>query len=60
MQIERIIITFNIDGSWRGASVTDFNGLPVPLDLEQLAALAPDINTSLIKAIDGLKNADTP
>ena len=51
---ERIIITFNEDGSWRGASSTDFKGQPVPLDSTLLSVVAADINTSLLATVDDL------
>jgi hypothetical protein len=48
--MERIVITFNQDGSFRGASVTDFDGLPQPLDEAGLAAIAPEINAASLVA----------
>jgi hypothetical protein len=48
--MERIVITFNQDGSFRGASVTDFDGLPKPLDEAGLTAIAPSINTASLAA----------
>ncbi|MEI8044232.1 MAG: hypothetical protein WCL11_22670 [Verrucomicrobiota bacterium] len=51
MTTERITITFNEDGSFRGASATDFGGLPTPVDTAQLHALNPGINTTLFAAV---------
>ena len=44
--MERIIITFQQDGTFRGASVTDFAGQPKPLDEAALNALFPAVNAS--------------
>jgi hypothetical protein len=41
MAIERIVITRNLNGSFRGASVQDFNGLPVALTEAEVIALLP-------------------
>lgn len=54
METERIVITFNPDGSWRGASTTDFGGVPIPLDALRLAALAPDLNAALLSSVESL------
>ena len=51
--MERITITFNQDGSFRGASVTDFDGLPQAVDKSALAAVAPAINAAtLAKSVE--------
>ena len=51
MKTERIIITFNPDGSFRGASATDFGGLPVDLDPARLADVAPMINAAALASL---------
>ena len=43
---ERITITFEKDGSFRGASSQDFDGQPVPVDAAQLAKIAPGLSLS--------------
>lgn len=51
MALERIIITFEKDGSYRGSSATDFDGLPAHLEHADLEALCPCINAAaMIKA----------
>jgi len=55
MSTERIIITFNQDGSWRGASSTDFGGQPLPLSLSDLSSVCPDLNTALLATISELE-----
>ena len=52
---ERIIITFNENGSWRGASSTDFGGQPFPLSLSDLSSVCPTLNTSLLSTITELE-----
>jgi hypothetical protein len=49
--MERIIITFNKDGSFRGSSVQDFDGSPKPLDEARLKAIAPSINEAALAEI---------
>jgi cell division protein FtsB len=49
--MERIIITFNKDGSFRGSSVQDFDGQPKPLDEAGLKAVAPSINEAALADI---------
>lgn len=46
--MERIIITFDKEGKFRGASVTGFNDQPLPIDAEALGKLAPEINAAVI------------
>ena len=55
MNTERIIITFNEDGSWRGASATDFGGHPVTLSLSDLSAACSSLNTVLLATITDLE-----
>lgn len=52
---ERIIITFEKDGSFRGASATDFDGLPQALDAEALATVLPDLNTAALARVTELE-----
>lgn len=52
--MERIIITFSADGTFRGASVTDFNGLPAPLDEAALNKIAPAIGATAIANYDAV------
>lgn len=40
------------DGSFQGASVTNDTGLPVPLTIDQLAAVCPTINAAAIVAVE--------
>jgi FtsZ-binding cell division protein ZapB len=49
--MERIIITFNKDGSFRGSSAQDFDGQPKPLDEAGLKAVAPAINEAALADI---------
>jgi chromosome segregation ATPase len=49
--MERIIITFHKDGSFRGSSVQDFDGSPRPLDEAGLKAVAPAINEAALADI---------
>ena len=53
--MERIIITFQQDGTFRGASVADFNGQPKPLDEAALNALFPDVNASSFSRVTTLE-----
>jgi len=53
--MERIIITFQQDGTFRGASVTDFAGQPKPLDEAALNALFPDVNASSLSRVTTLE-----
>lgn len=52
--MERIIITFQKDGTFRGASITDFEGLPVPVDESRLEELVPGINQAAIARVTEL------
>lgn len=53
--MERIVITFKNDGSFRGASITDFDGSPQPLDEAALALLFPTLNAAAINYADAVK-----
>jgi len=53
--MERIIITFTQDGTFRGASVTDFAGQPKPLDDAALNALFPAVNASSLARVTTLE-----
>jgi len=53
--MERIIITFQQDGTFRGASVTDFAGQPKPLDDAALNALFPAVNASSLSRVTTLE-----
>ena len=53
--MERIIITFKEDGTFRGASVTDFTGQPKPLDDGGLNALFPAVNASSLSRVTTLE-----
>jgi chromosome segregation ATPase len=53
--MERIVITFQQDGTFRGASVTDFAGQPKPLDEAALNALFPDVNASSFSRVTTLE-----
>jgi len=53
--MERIIITFTQDGTFRGASVTDFAGKPEPLDDAALNALFPAVNASSLARVTTLE-----
>lgn len=55
MALERIIITFEQDGSFRGASATDFGGLPVDLTHVDLAKIIPDLNTAALSKADAME-----
>jgi len=52
--MERIVITFQKDGTFRGASITDFEGLPVPVDQSRLEKLVPGINQTAIARVTEL------
>ena len=54
--MERIIITFNKDGSFRGSSAQDFDGQPKPLDEAGLKAVAPSINEAALADIVRLED----
>ena len=54
--MERIIITFNKDGSFRGSSAQDFDGQPKPLDEAGLKAVAPAINEAALADIVRLES----
>jgi DNA repair exonuclease SbcCD ATPase subunit len=54
--MERIIITFQQDGTFRGASVTDFAGQPKPLDEAALNALFPAVNASSFSRVTTLED----
>lgn len=58
--MERIIITFHRDGTFRGASAQDWDGMPVPLNSEQLAALVPDLNAAALARIAELEASPPP
>ena len=53
--MERIIITFTQDGTFRGASVTDFAGQPKPLDDAALNALFPTVNAASLSRVTTLE-----
>ena len=53
--MERIIITFQQDGTFRGASVADFAGQPKPLDEAALNALFPAVNASSFSRVTTLE-----
>lgn len=55
MALERIIITFEQDGTFRGASATDFGGLPVDLTQVDLAKIIPDLNTAALSKADAIE-----
>lgn len=54
--MERIVITFHGDGTFRGASITDFEGLPVPVDQSRLGELVPGINQAAIARVAELES----
>lgn len=54
--MERIVITFHPDGTFRGASLTDFEGLPVPVDQSRLGELVPGINQAAIARVAELES----
>lgn len=54
--MERIVITFHKDGTFRGASLTDFEGLPLPVDQSRLGELVPEINQSAIARVTQLED----
>jgi len=53
--MERIVITFNADGTFRGASVNDHAGLPQPLDTDALTALFPTVNAAALARVAELE-----
>ena len=53
--LERIIITFEQDGTFRGASATDFGGLPVHLEESDLAAVLPSLNTAALAKLETIE-----
>lgn len=55
MALERIIITFEQDGTFRVASATDFGGLPVDLTQVDLAKIIPDLNTAALSKADAIE-----
>lgn len=56
-QLERVIIALNPDGTFKGASSTDFKGYPIPLDLDALNAVVPQLNAALLTKIGELEPA---
>jgi hypothetical protein len=54
---ERIIITFNEDGTFRGAAARDHGGKSIPLDEQSLAGLSGLIETAALAEIDRLTAA---
>ena len=55
--MERILITFNRDGTFRGASNYGWDGMPAPLDVAALAALFPDLNAAAVARVGELEAA---
>lgn len=53
--MERIVITFNKDATFRGASVTDHDGLPKPLDPAALNAIFPDVDAAALARVAELE-----
>ena len=53
--MERIIITFTRDGAFRGASAQDWDGMPIPIGIDQLAAIAPQINSDALNSVEELQ-----
>ena len=53
--MERIVITFNEDQTFRGASVNDHAGLPQPLDTDALTALFPAVNSAALARVAELE-----
>ena len=53
--MERIVLTFHKDGTFRGASLTDFEVLPVPVDQSRLEELVPEINQAAIARVTELE-----
>lgn len=51
MSLERIIITFERNGDLRGASSTDFDGLPVHLVPEELEKKITTLNASAVARV---------
>jgi len=51
MSLERIIITFEKDGSLRGISSTDFEGLPKALAAADLAAISGIVDSATIASL---------
>ena len=56
MALERIVITLKKNGSFRGASAQDHDGLPVPLTDVAVAALFPALNTAALDAVATLES----
>ena len=48
MPLERIIITFETTGEFRGASATDFDGQPVHLEPADLAGKVATLNAAAV------------
>ena len=64
MTTERIIICFNPDGTFRGASSTDFGGQPVEVAADQLPNIGIDVAslarvTELELQVAGIEEKDT-
>ena len=51
MTTERILITFNKDGTFRGASNYGWDGMPAPLDVAALKALFPQLNAAAVAKV---------
>jgi len=55
--LERIIITLNEDGTFRGASSQDFAGIPVPISEAGLGTVGEAIGATALAEIERLNTA---
>ena len=55
MALERIIITFEKSGEFRGASATDYDGLPTHLDQSALTAIIPELNAAAMAKLETIE-----
>jgi len=53
--MERIIITLDRNGKFRGASAQDWDGMPVPVDADWLNGFAPELNAATLVRIAELE-----
>lgn len=52
--LERIIITLNEDGTFRGASSQDFAGIPIPLSESDLGTIGEKVGEASLVEIESL------
>lgn len=54
--IDLIRIKINRDGTFSAADATDWDGMPTPINSEEVSALFPTLNTAALAEIESLKS----